>query len=146
MYRLLVVVVIFSLSFSVLAQGTLSVEEAEAIPQEEAEAIPQEEVRFDFTVRDLNYDCKKCAPDPKGHECIYCNGVLTGASTVLGMLEYDKTFCPPETMDTRMVRNFFRRWVIRKSKKDPEIINMRAVKGLVMAMQETFPCQQDQER
>lgn len=123
-------------AFPAQAQFELSVEEApEPITQEE-------ERRFDFTVDDLEFDCKKCVNFPKGHECVYCNGVLTGASAVMGMLEYGKTFCPPNNLSTDMVRNFFRRWLLREGNRDPSLRGIHAIDGLVRSMRYSFPCEQ----
>lgn len=111
-----------------VSDGRKQIEQA----AEEASAI--------YSTDDLNYDCIKCAEDEKGSECIYCDGLLTGASTVLGMLEYEKSFCPPNDLDTRMVRNAYRRWYIDTSKTNRTMKNWHAVQGVVQAMKDSFPC------
>ena len=115
------------------AQG-LEVEQA--VPEDFVEP----ERQYDHIVDDLVADCKKCSENDKSRECAYCDGIITGASTVLGMLEFGKSFCPPGNIDTNMARNAFRRWDLDKEKKDPSVMQLQAIQGLVMGLQESFPC------
>lgn len=121
--------------FSVVAQGMSITTSPDGMPQEQQDV---------FSVEDLVEDCKKCVSDEKGRECAFCDGTLTGAATVLGMLEYERTFCPPTDMDTNMVRNFFRKWALDEGNKDPLLLAMPAVPGVVAAMKFSFPCEGQQ--
>lgn len=112
-------------SFSALAQSDLQ--------------APRKEVTG-FTVAGLIHDCKVCSTDADADECIYCDGVLTGAASVLGMYEINMKFCPPLDMDTHMVRNFFRRWALTEGNKDPSLKDMPAVQGVVASLIHSFPC------
>ncbi len=137
---LLAFLLLFTFSSGAMAQGTLVIEEApQGVPQEDKNSS-------DYSVDDLIFDCKKCVEDVKSPECIYCDGMLTGAAQVLGMYEYGKTFCPPAEMDTVMTRNFFRKWALYEGRRDPAAMQLHAVEGVVKAMQATFPCKPSEQQ
>lgn len=88
-----------------------------------------------YSIQDLIYDCTKCSTDEKSSECIYCNGLLTGAASTLAMFEIKKSFCPPANLDTHLTRNMFRRWAKDHPAKDDP-----AVAGIIASLQSSFPC------
>ncbi len=96
----------------------------------------QEAAPGGFTVADLVHDCKFCSEDQKSSECIWCNGILTGTATTLGMVDNWKTFCPPQDLDTHRVRNMFRHW----AKDNPDQKTAPAVEGVITAMKTIYAC------